>query len=625
MTVLFGYEDLSNADSVNAVVAANVSNSKGWIRRGYPAISMSAVPWQLNDSSERSWNFLIHCWDMLDSQLKAYEETKCRLYIDVSLEVVNSWIDYLNSDKPENLSPMLWYDMAVGIRSYRLGFLIDVLAAEKFCDDAQIQKLYTVLEAHREYLADEMNIVFHNNHGLYQVAGQIAMGRRFAHCSIEMATAFQLGKDRLNFMLEQQFAADGIHREHSPDYHRMVYETVKALIDSGLVEDQYTIDHARKIESSLSWFVLPDQHIVNFGDSDNRLMKRKPEVARRKWQTPEMQYVVTAGEVGALPEACAMQFAEGGYYVVRKAAANKVFSDTSYLAQMAAFHSRAHKHADDLSFVWTDRGFNLLVDAGRFGYLGKADPGSELWLDGHWYADPKRVYCESTRAHNTLEFNGKNYPRKSSKPYGSAIKRSYEITNELYAVETECKHFGSIRRNRLLVFKPAQWLIVLDWFHDNNGENQQVKQWFHLDKGLSLYADKNGYIVPLPVPTEPLRIVSLLAEPIVSRPYVGETTPALQGWWSGQERELLPNSAFNFELNEVQTGNFATLFSFSGVITTDTDWSKVNLTGRKGQLRWIDERGKHEVRFKRPEIGDLVVNYQSPESVLDFPQHIDIK
>lgn len=614
MTIIFKYEDLSNADKGKAVASANSSLSDGWERRGYPSVDLFDIPWELKDPAERSWNFLIHCWDMLDSQLKAYEKTKSVEYINVCLNVVQSWISYLEKDSANNLSPMLWYDMAVGIRSYRLAYLIDVLNYEKLCSSEQLDKLYSILVLHCEYLADESNIVFHNNHGLYQVAGQIAMGRRFAKRSTQMAEAYQLGKERLKRMLEQQFSTDGIHREHSPDYHRMVYETVKALADSDLIEDAETIKHIRNIESALSWFVLPDKHIVNFGDSDNRLMARKPTEALRKWQTPEMQYVVTGGEVGELPDNNAEHFVEGGYYVVRKTPENGPYSNTSYLAQMAAFHSRAHKHADDLSFIWTDRGFNVLVDAGRYGYLGKAEQGSELWLDGHWYSDPKRVYCESTRAHNTLEFNGKNYPRKTTKPYGSAITRTLTLDDGIFAVETECKHFGSIRRVRLLVFKPAEWLIVYDWFHDNNNGQHDVKQWFHLDKGLSLRTEGNGYLVPLPTPDEPLHVASLLADPIASRPYFGEMEPSIQGWWSGQERELLPNPAFCFELNKVATGNFATLFSFSGLVSADTEWSKVNISGRKGQLRWADERGKHEVRFERPDNGELILSYVVSES-----------
>jgi hypothetical protein len=276
---------------------------------------------------------------------------------------------------------------------------------------------------------------------------------------------------------------------------------------------------------------------------------------------------------------------------------------------MAAFHSRTHKHADDLSFVWSDRGSDILVDAGRYGYLGKADEGSELWLDGHWYSDPNRVYCESTRAHNTLEFDGKNYPRKGVKPYGSALHRWIKGASGIVAVETECKHFGSIRRARVLVFMPGRWLLVFDWYHDNEQQPHNAKQWFHLAPHLQLLLQGGAYLVSIPSSIEPLRAISLLDEPFASRPYLSEKKPVMQGWWSAKERDIVPNYAFCYELSRMSTGVFATLFSFSNSLATDTTCNKVNVSGRKAQFRWEDETGAHELRLERPESGDLGVSY----------------
>jgi hypothetical protein len=276
---------------------------------------------------------------------------------------------------------------------------------------------------------------------------------------------------------------------------------------------------------------------------------------------------------------------------------------------MAAFQSRTHKHADDLSFIWSDRGSDLLVDAGRYGYLGKTEQGSELWLAGYWYSDPNRVYCESTRAHNTLEFDGKDYPRKDVKPYGSALRRWVQDASNIMAVETECKHFGSIRRARVLVFVPGKWLLVFDWFIDNEQQAHNAKQWFHLAPHLHLLMQAGGYFVSVPGSTEPLRAISLLPEPFASRPYIGEDKPVKQGWWSAKERDIVPNYAFCYELSRVSTGVFATLFSFSNTLSPDTSWSKVNLSGRKAQFRWKDETVTHELRLERPETGEMSVAY----------------
>ena len=606
------YEDISNVDRTKAVASATEIIGKGWARRNYPSISLKdPIPWSLRNQQERSWNFYIHCWDMLDSLLKAYSETEEQHFLRPAIHVAEDWAEKHSDLSQPDMSPLAWYDMAVGLRAYRLAYIIDAGKAAGLLDPNLRDKFMASLEQHQAYLADDKNILFHNNHGYYQVAGQLAMGRRFAGELPAMAQALEQGRERLKVMLAQQFGKDGIHREHSPDYHRMVYDTLKAMIDSGLVEDADTIAFAETIERALSWFVLPNQHIVNFGDSDYRLMRRKPDEAERKWRTPEMRYAVSGGKVGQLPAEHVAVFPEGGYVAVRTPAPNapQDFSKSSYLAQMAAFHSRTHKQADDLSFIWSDRGSDLLVDAGRYGYLGKAEQGSELWLDGHWYSDPNRVYCESTRAHNTLEFDGKNYPRKGVKPYGSALRRWVRDASGIVVVETECKHFRTLRRVRMLVFLPGKWLVAVDWFHDNAQQLHDAKQWFHLAPQLQLLLQGGGYLVSVPGSIEPLRAISLLQGPFASRPYLSEKKPVMQGWWSAKERDIVPSYAFCYELSRVSTGVFATLFSFSNSLATDTTWNKMNVSGRKAQFRWKDETGTHELRLERPESGDLGVSY----------------
>lgn len=606
------YEDISNVDGSKAVHNALKILKKGWVRRKYPPIHLrEGVPWQLSNPAERSWNFYIHCWDMLDSLLKAHSQTGEGQFLEPSIWVALDWARMFSNPKDKALSPFAWYDMAVGLRAYRLAYIIDAGTKSGLLAPEDHELLWRSLEQHQMYLADDANISFHNNHGYYQVVAQLAMGRRFAKVSNRMAEAYVQGKARLQRMLSQQFGSDGVHREHSPDYHRMVYDTLKSLIDSRLVIDEYDIRRAYEIERSLSWFVLPNRHIVNFGDSDYRLLSRKPDEANRKWLTPEMQYVVTKGVAGALPPEDYKVFPESGYFIVRRRTAEKTedFSHYSYLAQTAAFHSRTHKHADDLSFVWSDRGADILVDAGRYGYIGKVEKCTELWEKGFWYTDPNRIYCESTRAHNTLEFDGRDYLRKGVKPYGSAIKRWLRTDKPLFAVETEVKQHGSIRHVRVLIFNPARWLLVFDWFHDNLRHPHEVKQWFHLAPNLQLHKNTDGYHVPIPDTEQPLRVIPLLSGAVLSRPYLAEESPEMQGWWSPKEREIIPAYAFSFKQCGVYTGMFATLFDFSRLLTTETSWSRANTSGRKAKLKWKDDDGEHVVMLERPKEGSLDVVY----------------
>lgn len=601
-------------DAPGVITLAEKILSQGWRLGKFDAIDLhQPIPWGMESNEKRSHNFHIQCLDMIAPLLSAYSQAPERRYLEVSLRIVLDWIKECSDCLKADISPFAWYDMSVGMRAYRLAYLYDASVNGGMLADETRAVFWACLEQHAVYLADDANIAFHNNHGYYQIAGQLVLGRRFAGESPLMARALDQARARLKTVLGRQFAADGVHREHSPDYHRMVYETLKVLIDSGLIEDGEIVASALRIEEALSWFIFPNQHIVNFGDSDDRLLiSSTQKEAEAKWSTPEMRFWTSGGKYGEPSKAVVRAFKDGGYWVARKPGKDeKNLAAYSYLALNAAFHSRTHKHADDLSCVWFDRGVNVLVDAGRYGYIGKTEQGSALWRDGHWYSDPWRVYCESTRAHNTLEFDDRNSMRKGIPPYGSALGRYGETDSGVVYAEAECKHFSSIRHARALCFLPRQWLLVFDWFHDNAETRHSVKQWFHLGHELQLLSGPEQCLVAVAGSPQPLRVASLLSGPVVSRPYIGEEQPGIQGWWSARERDIVPNYAFNFELRDAATGAFATLFAFSDFLTPDLAWSKVNVSGRKGQFRWRDECGSHTLRVERPVDGRMTVEYNN--------------
>lgn len=603
------YEKFDNSvDGPEVLDLAEELLKTGWIRHGFPAVDLrgATIPWPLRDQAERSWNFLMHSLDMVNIPLRAYSMGGPLKFLELSRELALSW---LASNPIENpASPLAWYDMAVGLRAYRLAYILEagreagVLSAE---EDA---KLWKSLEEHAEWLAQDENIIFHNNHGYYQIAGQMAMARRFRHTSQAMDDAWRQANERLKRMLAQQFTSEGVHREHSPDYHRMVFDTLKTLLDTGLVADPETLDLAARIEEALSWFVYPNRHQVNFGDSNYRDLRRFPRVAEKKWLTPRMRYWVSGGLTGEPPKQSTAYFPESGYWVTRACPRQDCDSDQwSYLALNGAFHSRTHKHADHLSFVWYEKGVPILVDAGRYGYLGKTKEGDPLWKKGYWYSDPWRVYCESTAAHNVVALDGEDYPRKGVKPFGSALGRHGETENGVRYVEAECRSMPGVRQARMLFYLPGAWLVVLDWFHDNRGLPHDALQWFHLAPELEAEAADSQFRINLPDHT--LSVCQLLPAPEPSQIIKGQRTPVIQGWFSPGEREIAPNAAFNYGLHDAITGLFATLFTFSPFASANTEWNRCAISGRKGRLRWRDAHGQNELRFERPAAGALQVSF----------------
>jgi hypothetical protein len=410
-------------------------------------------------------------------------------------------------------------------------------------------------------------------------------------------------------MLGQQFTDEGVHREHSPDYHRMVYDTLKGIVDAGLFSDPAVEARVDLIERNLSWFIMPNGYLANFGDSDYRLCSRGTRAALDAWRTPEMRHAVTAGQIGAPPPETMRVFEASGYFVVKgRPAEGAEHEQAPYLAQIAAFHSRTHKHADDLSFIWHDRGMPLLVDAGRYGYDGKTEVGSALWQDGFWYSDPNRVYCESTRAHNTVEIDGRNYPRKGIKPYGSALKRWGTVGTDVYYCESETKLFKSIRHVRLLLFRPGQWLLVWDWLHDNVEAEHDYRQWLHFAPELSLRSEGAVYVASASRLEQPLRVTSLLPDVQLGKPVLGREEPVRQGWWSPKGRIILPSYAADLKLGG-RSAVFATVLHFCDQLEADAS-SRVAPSGRNGHLKWRADGRRHLITLSRPEDGPIEMGYR---------------
>ena len=596
----FPYENLTGASYLEVAKKASRILENGWTIGSYPVTDVHGpMNWNMPDPTLRSWSFHIHSLDMIDALLMAHHHTGEMRYLEPALNIGIDWA--VQHPRNRNDAPiMAWYDMAVGMRAYRLAYLYQAAEAAEVLTDSMRQILDRTLEEHRAELADDATIIFHNNHGYYQIAGQLALGRRFAGRSEAMRALYEQGLERFGRILDMQFSTEDVHREHSPDYHRMVLNTLQGIVRSGLITDEGLRQRALGIEETLAWFILPSGQLVNFGDSDSRSVQCSAEVAQERWDSSLMRAAATCPPHD-LPRPQGLKvFPDSGYAIIRtpSGAGDNPAAD-SYLAQTACFHSRTHKHADDLSFVWFDREEPLLVDAGRFGYIGKAEMGSEPWLDGSWYTDPMRLFIESTRAHNTLEFDGRNNPRRGVKPYGSAIVAAVEAQG-IHAIETACKQFGTIRHERVLVFKPAEWLIVFDVFTDNLKQPHDVVQWFHAAPGSSVTSQEGGFALR----TEGGQIlyaVALLPGAAPIGVETGVSEPRLQGWWSGKEREALPAPAFGFRQSQAVTGTFATLFTFAGNSRADIQASRCNVTGRRFRLSWTEAGRHHHVAIHRDE------------------------
>jgi hypothetical protein len=257
-----------------------------------------------------------------------------------------------------------------------------------------------------------------------------------------------------------------------------------------------------------------------------------------------------------------------------------------YLAQMASFHSRVHKHADDLSFVWSDHGSEILIDPGRYAYVGKTAPNSDLEKLGFWYGDPKRIYVESTRAHNTVEIDSRSYDRTRKLP-GSALKHANE-QDGLIVTECEARHEG-VSHWRMLVLRPSAFLLIIDSLDDPNHTHDFRQNFLLHPSWLTTGDDPSCLIARRTDPERQLRILSLAPDQAAFGTARGQQEPELLGWHSDRANSLQPCTALFSEQHGTNAAVFATLFTFAADATPNAGATSVLGSMRPSHLSWNED------------------------------------
>jgi hypothetical protein len=473
------------------------------------------------------------------------------------------------------------YDQAVAGRLYRLAYLLDAYCRDPAADFDIVKRLMAALRWHVGALSFPENISERHNHGLHQTISQICATSRFfdigsADRALEayhgLDASYWEARARLPKLLAQQFTAEGVHKEHSVFYHLWLARALGFIVDMGIETDPAVAKVAKAAADAAAWMVDGRQRAANLGDTD-----LEPPLYRS--QLPP------ASREGGV---AARHFPEAGYWFVKGSGAH----GPTYLAETAALHSRFHKQADTGSVLWQDRGLDILIDAGRYAYSGRTEVASSLFQDGFWYADPKRIYVESTRAHSTLEMDGQNHRRFRQPAFGGSITHATEADG-VFASRSQIRHLGRASHVRYVLLEPGEWLLVVDTARAADGAAHAFRQWFqvHPDWGLSHLSD-DGF--SFAGGGEELAIVPVFAGQRVATLARGEThppdgplDPGYLGWWSPAEEAFEPCTSIAMETRGEHV-TMASLLAF-GRPAVDQSFSGFNASRRRIRLRWTKE------------------------------------
>ncbi|HOM50056.1 MAG TPA: alginate lyase family protein, partial [Phycisphaerae bacterium] len=541
---------------------------EGFAIWNYPAVSVQPpVDWTMDPFNDVSWRYQLNTLVFLDPLLRACAESPDPRYLRFALDVVRDWLAQ-NWDRSNNPNEFAWYDMAVGVRAPKIAWLAHAAACSDDIDDSALIDLLRGVMRHAKELRDPANLSKQTNHGIYQMLGLLGLIRTLP----EMRGFGEYERYALH-TVESLFdghycVEEGAHLEHSPAYHLYLTNLLRQSLSTGLLPN---IDRLESLQDRafnvLAWMVKPDGSLARFGDgADNRTPTRVISEALRE-RYPACWFVQTRGQQGTPDQEESLILPKSGYAFVRgKWPRNpQEWQAGSYLAFMAAFHSRTHKHADDGTFEWSELGRPILIDAGGFAYD---------------YQSPERQYCESTRAHNTLEIDGTDLSRDLADVYGSAIKR-WTNAGGTHAIEAEFSRKPDIRHRRTLIYRPREWLVVSD---EVTAAGEHVyTQWFHFDPELDIQLAKEHVSVPIPGADRQVLVKSLSDTSM--RAVHGQYEPRLEGWTSLQYRKLTPNWAVAYTASG-RTVHLVTLFALTSTGTTAIEGAVEAAEPNQLELQW---------------------------------------
>jgi Heparinase II/III-like protein/Heparinase II/III N-terminus len=612
-TPLVPYEDLAYPGYVGSDGAAVLKGllTTGWTKNGSLILDFKQP--LMFDRANRSHSFDLHAWQPLEPILRHYDDGDATEVLDCVVGYATTWLDrYLAmhpkgpgvtmatgdtlASLPEQLA---WIDIAVGRRIARLAYIVDRLARARDDADDVLLRLWDAIAIHHDVLSEDSHFCAHNNHGFFQVLGQLVAGRRFAHVTDTSAIRARC-LERLAGMLERHFTPSGVHKEHSPGYHFNVMTTLVAARKSRLLPMNFASDQIVAMQQALEWMLLPDRAPVPFGDTDLIAAPKNPLFA--SWlDVPALKHWFDpADAVSIKPQTGLKCFNDAGYIFYRKLA-DEALSQDSYFAQMAGFHSRIHKHADHLSFVWYDRGRIILTDPGRMEYLGRTQSGDGLYEEGFWYADPKRIYVESTRAHNTVEVDGRSQMRKARSPFGSAII-SARHDDDLVVTKCSFVEPSNVRHTRTIVYKTGHFLVVADWLFDRTDKLHDFRQWFNFGQGWQGWIERGQLVAAHPgnsaLARIDIRAQSVLPEPQMGQIMQGQVEPQLQGWIARSPTDLVPAMSVALERSGVSEACFVTVFVVGDHLAIQPTGIGFNRTLGSGRFSWADNKGRFQVTLE---------------------------
>jgi len=485
------------------------------------------------EGPERSWRFQHHALASVSHLVDGFIETQDHKYLDFSKKIIFNWYEV---NYPESPSDMGWHDHSTAIRVVNICRFFTEWQHSPDFNEKDFLLLQRIVQIHCEKLADPKFYMLKHNHGLDQDMALFTASMLFHQMSGSERWG-RLALNRFERQLNHLFGEDGSYSEHSPHYAYLLLGSLYGFLDF-----MYQIEHwmsrrlaknLDKIFAYLVYIIQPNGFMPSIGDSENVLIDLDQV---KDWKPNSQIYdfmeqlVTNSKELTQQDDVLPLDkaFMDTGFAQVR----SKWFfdQDTTQIMMYSGFHSRVHKHYDDLSFLLFNKGLPLITEGGKYNYE---------------YQTLERQYIVSPYAHNSVMVDEKpaNIFAQNVEKSGllsTLFTKNISYVSGMHALYPEINH-----RRMFVYFKPDVLVVIdkldgikdhcfdtffnLHWELECRQENQAFYGYLNNEKAIKIdnifSNDKN-------------------IERSVSK---GEVNP-LKGWLSSSYGEIAPNPLIQYRV-----------------------------------------------------------------------------
>lgn len=476
--------------------------------------------WIPNDDREWAW-FLNRHYHLLNL-LHAYHQTGNQLYV---AQINRHMLDWIVSSfsKPHQWWAQ-WRGREVALRALHWTSLFyGLTSAIELSPVVRILMLSSLLD-HACYLR-------HLHHwGANWLCREMSGLATIALCWPEFKLAdtwFKYARDRLLLELTQQVYPDGVHKELTSHYHRVVFHDIQNFVElSELTKKSIPTLFRQRLQEMLSYLVYsitPTGHSVLNNDSDQEDNRDLIQLSALFYEHLDWLYVTSHGKVGQKPEGEFSRVFPWAGQVINRSGWDEQAHWSFFDIGPAGINY--HIHYDKLHLSIVSGGRHLLVDSGRYRYR----------RDRFWH------YFRSSASHNVILIDGR----------GQGVdcrEHAYPLTNQCAFTPTVDFAWGcfkgpfpglkgKVSHSRAVAYLHGKYWVVVDHIESDRPRKVEPLWHFHPDCTVAIEGET---VVSTDSNVSNLRIIPASPFPWKVNLVAGQQHP-IQGWWSREYNHCVPN------------------------------------------------------------------------------------